>query len=147
MSLGEAYPWLLDNGTLLGALGLIGLVSPVASVLLLPYLVVRILADYFRHRTRWHEYARDRHPAAHHAILILKNGLGVLLILAGIAMLALPEQGLLTLLIGVMPTDFPGKYRLEDRLIGAPGVLKALNWLCVRAAHPSLERPSDGDCR
>ena len=137
--------WVLDNGTLLGALGLIGLVSLVASVALLPFLAVRIPADYFRHRRRHPEYARDRHPVVHHAIVILKNVLGVLLILAGVAMLVLPGQGILTLLIGLMLTDFPGKYRLEKRLIGQPGVLKAVNWLRARAGHPPLEQPRDGD--
>lgn len=147
MSPSGALAWVLDNGALLGALGLIGLVSLVASVLLLPFLVVRIPADYFRHRRRQHEYARDRHPAVHHAIVILKNGIGILLILAGIAMLVLPGQGVLTLLIGLMLTDFPGKYRLEKRLIAQPGVLKAVNWLRARASHPPLEPPLDGEGR
>jgi predicted RND superfamily exporter protein len=145
VSSASAWSWVLDNGTLLGALALIGLVSLVASVLLLPFLVVRIPADYFRHQRRQHEYARERHPAVHHSIVILKNGVGILLILAGIAMLMLPGQGLLTLLIGLMLTDFPGKYRLEKRLIAQPGVLKAVNWLRGRAGHPPLEPPIDGD--
>jgi hypothetical protein len=145
LSPGGTLAWVLDNGALLGALAVIGVVSLVASVLLLPYLVVRIPADYFRHRRRHREYARDRHPAVHHALVILKNGLGLLLILAGIAMLVLPGQGLLTLLIGLMLTEFPGKYRLEKRLIGQPGVLRAVNWLRARAGHPPLEPPIDGN--
>jgi hypothetical protein len=145
VSPGDAYSWVLDNGALLGALALVGLVSLVASVLLLPFLVVRIPADYFSHRRRHEEYARDRHPLVHRAIVILKNGLGVLLILAGLAMLVLPGQGILTLLIGLMLTDFPGKYHLEKRLIGQPGVLKAVNWLRARAGHAPLESPIDGD--
>ena len=144
MSPSGGLSWVLDNGALLGTFGLIGLVSLVASVLLLPFLVVRIPTDYFRHQRRQHEYARDRHPVVHHAIVILKNGIGILLILAGIAMLLLPGQGILTLLIGLMLTDFPGKYRLEKRLIAQPGVLKAVNWLRARAGHPPLESPIDG---
>lgn len=145
MSPDGALSWVLDNGALLGALGLIGLVSLVASVALLPFLVVRIPADYFRHRRRHPEYAGDRHPVVHNAIVILKNALGILLILAGLAMLVLPGQGILTLLIGLMLTDFPGKFRLEKRLIGQPGVLKAVNWLRARVGHPPLDPPIDGD--
>jgi hypothetical protein len=140
-----ALSWFLENGSLLGALGVIGVVSLVASVLLLPFLVVRIPADYFRYQRRQQELVRGRHPAVHHAIVILKNGLGILLILAGMAMLVLPGQGILTLLIGLMLTDFPGKYRLEKRLIAQPGVLKAVNWLRARAGHPPLEPPIDAD--
>ena len=147
MSSGDPWSWVLDHGTLLGALGLIGVVSLVASLVLLPFLVVRIPTDYFRHEQREHEYLHDRHPAVHHVVVILKNALGVVLVLAGLAMLVLPGQGLLTLLIGLMLTDFPGKYRLEKRLIAQPGVLKAVNWLRARAGHPPLEPPMDGDDR
>lgn len=145
MNPSDAFPWVLDHGALFGILGLVGVLSLLASVLLLPFLVVRIPADYFSHRRRHREQGPDRFRVAHHAIVITKNALGVLLILAGIAMLVLPGQGILTLLVGLMLTDFPGKYGLEKRLIAQPGVLKAVNWLRVRAAHPPLEPPRDGD--
>jgi hypothetical protein len=137
--------WIADNGTLLGALGAVGVLSLVATVLLMPLLAVRIPPDYFRHRQRLHDYAHDRHPVIHHTIVILKNSLGVALILAGLAMLGLPGQGLLTLLIGLMLTDFPGKYAFEKRLIGQPGVLRGVNWLRQRAGHPPVLAPIDGD--
>jgi hypothetical protein len=120
-----ALAWVFDNGALLGALGALGVASLLATVLLMPILAVRIPPDYFRHRRRLHDYVHDRHPVVHHAIVILKNTLGIGLILAGLAMLVLPGQGLLTLLIGLMLTDFPGKYALEKRLVGQPGVLLA----------------------
>ncbi len=145
MTADPALAWINDNGTLLGVLGLVGVVSLLATIALLPFLVVRIPEDYFRHRHRRHEYVRDRHPLVHHAIVLLKNFLGVVLILAGIAMLVLPGQGLLTLLIGLMLTDFPGKYRIEKRIVGQPGILKAVNWLRQRAGHPPVLAPLDGD--
>ena len=37
--------------------------------------------------------------------------------LVGVAMLALPGQGLLTMLVGIMLMNFPGKFRLEQALI------------------------------
>lgn len=137
--------WVTENGSLLGLLGVIGVVSLLATILLLPVLVVRIPPDYFRHRRRQHDYARDRHPLVHHGIVIIKNSLGLVLILAGIAMLVLPGQGLLTLLIGLTLTDFPGKYKLEKRIVGQPGVLKAINWLRHRAGHLPVLPPVDGD--
>lgn len=145
MTLDGTLAWITHNGTLLGALGLVGVVSLIATVALLPFLVVRIPEDYFRHRHRRHDYARDRHPLIHHAIVVLKNTLGLILILAGIAMLVLPGQGLLTLLIGLMLTDFPGKYALEKRIVGRPGVLRAVNWLRERAGHAPVRAPVDTD--
>jgi Na+/H+ antiporter NhaD/arsenite permease-like protein len=140
-----ALDWIGDNGTLLGVLGLVSILSLIATLALLPFLVVRIPEDYFRHRHRRHDDPRERHPLAHHAIVVAKNTLGVALILAGLAMLVLPGQGLLTLLIGLMLTDFPGKYTLEKRIVGQPGVLRAVNWLRQRAGHPPVLAPVDGD--
>lgn len=140
-----AWSWVSDNGMLLGTLGIVSVVSLLATVLLLPVLVVRIPPEYFRHRHREHDYAHDRHPLVHHTLVILKNALGVVLILAGLAMLLLPGQGLLTLLIGLMLTDFPGKYEMEKRLVRQPGVLKAVNWLRGRAGHPPVLAPIDRD--
>lgn len=136
-----AFDWITDNGTLLGLLGLVGVVSLVATILLLPFLVVRIPPDYFRHQHRHPGSPGYRHPVVHHAIVLFKNSLGVVLILAGIAMLVLPGQGLLTLLIGLMLTDFPGKYSMEKRLVAQPGVLKAVNWLRGRSGHPPVLPP------
>jgi len=63
----------------------------------------------------------------------VKNIIGVLLILAGIAMLVLPGQGVLTILIGLGITDFPGKYKLERKLVSNQAVFKSLNWMRKRA--------------
>ena len=52
--------------------------------------------------------------------------------LAGIAMLVLPGQGLLTLLVGFLLIDFPGKYRFEKWLVARRWVLQPINWLRLR---------------
>lgn len=143
LSLSGIWVWITQNGKLLGLLGGIGLLSLIATLVLLPYFVVRIPPDYFRREHREHDYAHDRHPLVHHTLVISKNLLGWLLILAGIAMIFLPGQGLLTLLIGLMLIDFPGKYRIEKRLIARPGVLHAVNWLRARAHHPPILPPLD----
>lgn len=43
----------------------------------------------------------------------LRNVLGAILLVAGIAMLVLPGQGVPTILISLGLMNFPGKYRLE----------------------------------
>jgi hypothetical protein len=50
-----------------------------------------------------------------------------MLILAGIAMLVLPGQGTVTILIGLALTNFPGKYALERRIASQPAVRATLN--------------------
>jgi hypothetical protein len=51
----------------------------------------------------------------------------------------LPGQGLLTLLLGFLLLDFPGKYALEKRLIARPRVHAAVDWLRRRARREPLE--------
>jgi hypothetical protein len=49
-----------------------------------------------------------------------------------------PGQGLLTILIGVMLLDFPGKRRLERWLLRRRGVLAAINKVRARYGRPPL---------
>jgi hypothetical protein len=60
---------------------------------------------------------------------IAHNLLGVVLVLLGVAMLVLPGQGLLTLLVGLLLVDFPGKHQLAVRLLSRPKVLSVVNKL------------------
>jgi len=87
------------------------------------------------------ETLAGHHPAIRWTGLVLKNVVGVLLILAGIAMLVLPGQGLLTIVLGIMMLNFPGKRALELRLIRFPGVLRAINHLRARNQRPPLQLP------
>jgi len=59
----------------------------------------------------------------------LKKLLGLVFLLGGLAMLVLPGRVLLTLLVALVLLDFPGKYRLEKRLVRSPRVVSGINWL------------------
>lgn len=110
-----------------------------ASLIFIPLAVVRIPPDYFAHSTRPPGLGIDRHPVVRAAHRLGKNALGLAFIVMGVAMLVLPGQGLLTILIGVLLLDFPGKYRFEKWLVSRPGLLRAINWLRRRARRPPLE--------
>ena len=75
------------------------------------------------------------------ALVVAKNVIAWLLLLAGIAMLALPGQGLLTIAVGLVLADGPGKRRIERAVLGRPGVLKRINALRRRAGHRPLRPP------
>jgi Na+/H+ antiporter NhaD/arsenite permease-like protein len=107
------------------ALGIFSVLAVLASVVLVPRFLARLPRDYLKH---------EGHQAPHSVPLrILRNLLGVLLVLLGIAMLLLPGQGLLTLLVGVLLVDFPGKHALVVRGLSRPKVLAIVNKL--RAHH------------
>jgi len=75
------------------------------------------------------------------AVAIVRNVLGVILILGGIAMLVLPGQGVLAILAGVLLTTFKGKQKLARRIVQKPKVEKALQWIREKAHRPPLEIP------
>jgi hypothetical protein len=130
--------WIQTNQTLLWWLAAASAVTFVGTLIAVPWLIVRIPADYFantcRHRTPWDKL----HPVARIVVLILKNLLGVIFIAAGIAMLVLPGQGLLTILLGVILLNFPGKFAFERWLVTRRPILRSVNWLRRRARRPEL---------
>jgi|SRR5689334_10970001 len=73
--------------------------------------------------------------------VIGKNVAGWLLIALGIVLSVpgVPGQGLLTILLGVMLVDFPGKHRLEQKLLSRPGIINTINRLRGRFGKPALE--------
>jgi hypothetical protein len=90
----------------------------------------------------------ERVPRAATLALVLRNLIGFVLLVLGAIMLVLPGQGLLTIIAALALMDFPGKRRLERRLMLRPRVFTAINRLRLRAGQPrllatdpSLERP------
>jgi hypothetical protein len=98
-------------------------------------------ADYFLRITPGAESRQSRHPALRAVLLIAKNLLGGVLFLSGLLMLALPGQGLLSILLGVSLLDFPGKRRLELYIVTRKVVSRTMNWMRARAGRPPLRLP------
>lgn len=109
----------------------------IGSLITIPIILVRLPPDYFDTRVPRH-WMKDHHPVLRVIGLMVKNVIGVVFLLAGFAMLFLPGQGILTMLIGVSLIDFPGKQRLEAKLIGQPTVLSAINAMRKRFEKPPL---------
>jgi hypothetical protein len=99
------------------------------TLFLVPVLVARIPHDYFMHAHRPPSKWATRHRVVRLLAAIGKNVLGYVCIALGIAMLVLPGQGLLTMVIGILMVDFPGKYNLEKWIASRPQILKPINWL------------------
>lgn len=123
----------------LGWLAAVSALTFAGSLLVIPLVAARIPADYFCAHRRGPTLWRRRHPGLRLMVLILKNVLGLVLFLAGMLMLFLPGQGLLTIFLGIMLMDFPGKYRLEKYIISRGPVLRGINWLRQRSGVPPLE--------
>lgn len=117
-------------------LGAVSLIVFIASLLVVPWLIGRLPADYFiRHRAMVQARGR-RHPVLLGIAVVLRNAFGGFFLLAGIAMLVLPGQGILTMLLGFSLMDLPGKHRLLDWLTGMNRVQQILNWVRRKEKKP-----------
>lgn len=109
------------------------------SMAVLVLMLIKLPATYFcgPHPP---QFWADRHPVLRWTGLVVKNLLGMLLILLGMVLSVpgIPGQGLVTILIGIMLLNFPGKRRLERRLVSRPQVFRAINWLRERLGKPLL---------
>jgi hypothetical protein len=114
----------------------------VGSLIAIPLILVRLPADYFDTRTPRH-WMKDHHPVLRLSGLIVKNVVGIVFLLAGFAMLFLPGQGLLTMLIGVSLMDFPRKRELEAKMVSQPTLLGAINSMRRRFDKPPLTLAPD----
>jgi len=114
----------------------------IASLIAIPFILVKLPPDYFDER-RPRTWMENHHPVLRLTGRLFKNAIGVVLLLAGIAMLFLPGQGVLTILIGISMVDFPGKRGLERRLVSQPTVLQTINKLRAKFGHPPLTLKPD----
>ncbi|HKZ02928.1 MAG TPA: hypothetical protein VJ180_11840, partial [Pyrinomonadaceae bacterium] len=114
------------RGVLLGAL--LFVITFSLSLAIVTVILVKIPANYFKAdypRDLW----RNRHKAIRITGVVGKNLIGAFLVVLGVVMSlpGVPGQGVLTILLGVMLLDFPGKRQLEFRLISRPNVLRTVN--------------------
>jgi hypothetical protein len=109
----------------------------VGSLIAIPFILVRLPTDFFDTRVprRWME---NHHPVLRLLGHLVKNVVGAIFLFAGFLMLFLPGQGILTMLIGVTMLDFPGKRRMEAKMIGQPAVLSTINNMRQKFGKPPL---------
>ena len=106
------------------------------SLLTIKWLVALIPEDYFINKRV--TKIRSINPMLWYVVLIIKNIIGYSLILGGVMMLVLPGQGIFTIIIGLMLSNYPGKYSIERRFIAIPSILKSINWLRRKSNKPPI---------
>ncbi|HMJ09012.1 MAG TPA: PGPGW domain-containing protein [Pyrinomonadaceae bacterium] len=113
------------------------ILSLVGSALVVGVVMVKIPYNYFSSH-----YQADFLPNSpwltRWGAVVAKNIVGLILVLAGIVMLVGPGQGILTILIGLILMDIPGKRPIEARIIKRPVILAAANDLRARYNKPPL---------
>lgn len=146
----QCIHWLreLSWGQTLGLSVALFLVGFFGSIALVAWVLVRLPADYFldnNHPAAF--FWAERHPLLRWSARVLKNLAGIFLVGAGVIMFlpGVPGQGLLTMLIGIMLIDFPGKRRLECSLVRRPALRVAIDRLRRHFGHPPLQLDETSD--
>ncbi|MGB8509174.1 MAG: hypothetical protein WCD76_12375 [Pyrinomonadaceae bacterium] len=118
---------------------LISAATFVLSLAVVTLVLVKLPASYF-HPSHERNFLAERHRAMRWGGIVLKNLAGLLLVVLGVLMSlpGVPGQGVLTILLGIMLLDFPGKRRLEYKIVSQPKVLRAINAIRARFEKPPL---------
>lgn len=109
------------------------------SLAIVSFIMVKIPPDYFKK-----DQPRKLLPGKPQVLRVLamagKNLLGFLLVAVGIVLSlpGVPGQGILTILLGIMLLDFPGKRSLEHKIVSQPRVHNAINKLRHKFGKPKL---------
>ncbi len=128
--------------TVLGWLAVLSVFTFIISLFFIPWIIGRLSPDYFlRIMEEQNSILSMRINML--VILLLKNILALVLLCAGIAMLFLPGQGILTLIVGLFLLSFPGKKKFIALLIKHHTVQQSLNWIRTKRGKQHFLWPTD----
>lgn len=128
--------WLEQYGYVLVWVGAVSMIGFLATLVAIPFLVARIPQNYFT------TMSRPRFSGARGWLFLsVKNLLGIVFLCAGILMLVLPGQGILTIVFGLSLLNFPRKRRFIRWLVSKPLVYRPLDWLRRKTHSPPLDLP------
>ena len=132
--------WFADHPEVLIGMGVSSIFIFLISILGISWFVAQIPEDYFLQSKRQTSKWQKQKPILRFVVVLGKNLIGLSLIIGGLLMLLLPGQGLLTIVTGLLLVNYPGKYKLEQKLVSMPSVYKALNWIRFKAKKSPLQR-------
>ena len=120
-----------------GALIFLG--SFLLNLAIVSVILVKLPADHFS-KNRKTKFWSGKRPLLNVAKVVGKNIAGLLLVALGVVLSlpGVPGQGLITILLGLMLLDFPGRDRLEQKLLSKPSIVNTINRLRGRFGKPPL---------
>ena len=133
----EAFSYFLQNNQIFLYISGLSTIFFLLSLLGLSWLISIIPHNYFVDKKRV-SLIKMKNPLMWLPIIIIKNSIGLVLILCGILMLILPGQGVLTIITGLIFLDYPGKFKFERLLVRNKLILNSMNWIRRKLNKPDL---------
>jgi hypothetical protein len=116
-------------------LPIIVIVTTFATFTTISMLLISLPSDYFSRKKR---VSRIKNPVLRLLLRLVQNVCGAVFLIAGFIMLFTPGPGILSVLVGIILCDFPGKRRVERKIITRPRVLSMVNRIRARYDRPLL---------
>ncbi len=138
--------FILNHQGLILVISIVSAVLFLMSLILIPFAVLRLPADYFINKKKKLKLS-DLPPAKRTVILwrigvlVIRNILGILFLIIGGLLLVLPGPGWLTILLGIALLDFPFKHKLELKVLSLPVVRHAVNAFRIKKNKPPIRFP------
>ena len=132
--------WFANHPEVLIGMGISSIFIFLISILGISWFIAQIPEDYFLRSKRQPSKWQAKKPILRFLVIFGKNLIGLSLIIGGLLMLVLPGQGLLTIVTGLLLVNYPGKYKLEQKLSSMPSIFRALNWIRLKANKPPLQK-------
>jgi hypothetical protein len=128
----QNFPW----GNLVPWLVTFSLIAFVFSAFGVSIVLLRLPVDYLSNP------APSTSPQSNWKHLLSKIGrniLGSIFLIVGTVMLLTPGQGILSIVVGLMLLDFPGKLILVRKILTKPRIFQTINRMRTTAKRPPLE--------
>jgi hypothetical protein len=110
-----------------------------AVLVITPWMLLRLPADYFAGRKRpGRREMHHRSPLLWLLLQMVRNAVGGVFVLLGIVMLVTPGQGVLTIVAGIMLMNFPGKFKIERWVVSQGPLLRAINYFRRSRGRPAF---------
>lgn len=136
------WDWIQEHRDWLAILGVSSALMLVATAIAVPWIVLRLPSDALRRPNPLDAWGKQ-HPILRVLVLVGRNLIGIPLVLLGIVLSVplVPGQGILTILLGLLIMEFPGKWWLEHKVAGHPLVMRLLNWIRRKGHKEPLDPP------
>ena len=98
--------WLTSYSSILIGIGGLSILILMFSIIGLGWFISQIPEDYFKKKKRqaknWDQYSSETRMM----MIIVKNVIGIVMLISGLLLLILPGQGILTMIIGILLIDY-----------------------------------------
>lgn len=118
-----------QNSFFLQWLAMVSAITFIVSLVIIPWVISKLPTDFFIKVRSGHKDENNKSRLYTTILVLLRNIFGLVFLIAGIIMLFMPGQGILTIVLGISIMAFPGKRRLVNMLLDKSSIQQSLNWI------------------